>query len=225
MGFLNTISKLAPLAGPAGALIGGIFSARGQRDANRANALQAQKQMDFQERMSGSAVQRRMKDLNLAGINPILAGKFDASSPAGAMATMGNVGAAGVTGAQKGSDTAKTVSLMPAQKELLKQQTYSAGMSGKLSDTLAWKADVESGRIEQEKRIRQIDLDLYERYPWLRFSQMMTGPAATAAGTALAVSKIGKSFMRKTPRGATWTRDPRKEIIRYNRSTGEILSR
>ena len=114
-----------------GDLIGGIFSAMGQRSANRTNIRLAREQMAFQERMSNTAIARRMRDMRRSGINPILAGKFDATSPPGALATVGNVGAAGVAGASQmaaarvARETAKNVMQDTALKKAQAHKTQS----------------------------------------------------------------------------------------------------
>lgn len=59
-----------------------------QSDKNNAfNAEMAQKQMDFQERMSNTSHQREVNDLIAAGLNPVLSANGGASSPAGSSAS------------------------------------------------------------------------------------------------------------------------------------------
>ena len=102
-----------------GSIIGAGIGSSGAKDQRRWDARQAELNRQFQRDMSNTAVQRRMADLEAAGINPALAAKWDASSPTGNIPPGSpNVGQAALTGA----NNAMQVLTQKANLELLGNQ-------------------------------------------------------------------------------------------------------
>lgn len=103
---------------------GAYFGKKGQDDTNEENVALGREQMAFQERMSGSAWQRGVKDMQAANLNPMLAySQGGASSPAGAMPQVGNSVQAGINSGSQAAQTVANIDFTKASTDKLRAET------------------------------------------------------------------------------------------------------
>lgn len=198
-GVKKVVKQVAPIAtslmGWGGGIIpaaaGGLVDMYGAKEQNKANSAQAlrsmefsgveaQKQRDFQERMSNSAHQRQITDLKKAGLNPILSATSGASSPGGAMgsgaqAPMVNEEEAAIRGVssamaikQQSAQIAKIKAdtrLTDAQREAIKPVEGVGAAAGTLWEYLQQKG------ASTAKAIQYYTNEWYEQQSKIRFNK------------------------------------------------------
>lgn len=86
------MSILGFLGDIGGAIIGGKMASSAQKSANRTNIMLQRENQSWEERMSSTAIQRRVEDLKNAGLNPMLAYSDAASTPSTTAAQVQSTG-------------------------------------------------------------------------------------------------------------------------------------
>lgn len=112
---------MGPLVIP---LLAGLFATGGAIAQNRANKAAARRAQAFEKEQTDTAVQRRVKDLQLAGLNPALAYEGSAQSASGTMVGQQDPMGEGISNARAAAEAASSLKYQQAQTALMKEQAF-----------------------------------------------------------------------------------------------------
>lgn len=118
------LGSLLGAAGPIGGLISGGLGLLGGMQSNKANAREADKNRQFQERMRATQYQTAVADLKAAGLNPMLAyTQGGAGTPSGSQAHAENAVSPAVSSAVAAANALASVGNMIADTTNKEAQT------------------------------------------------------------------------------------------------------
>jgi hypothetical protein len=187
---------LGGLLEAAGSALAGWFGYKGQKDTNQTSINLSREQMEFQERMSNSSYQRAVRDMQAAGLNPMLAySQGGASAPMGSMPQVQNAVGAGMASASQAAST----------------------MQG-IAQVVATLASTEKTQAEAEMIRRQtLPDELYKSQGWSNLyrtheetRRLFTGANLDEANAEVAAVMRRLREIDEKREGASWEADVRK---------------
>lgn len=171
------------IAAAGGSLIGGLIG-------NRARRIEAEKDRNFQERMSSTSWQRGITDMEKAGVNPALAyAKGGASTPGGAMAGQQDPAEGVVSSAMQAKRLGEDMKLVRQQVK----QSWAAAEKDKAQARLAQTAGFRNIQLEKNDEIQGRILGL--QLPWMQASAKAIGRFPQAAMMQLLLNSGGSQLM------------------------------